>query len=274
MPIEEFSDDEDNIGPIKAQSGSILLMETVEPRRESKEYISPREEFLRSFEYLKLPKEEYSKLLLMKETELLNNLNMHINNYNPDAHEPDVMYFAYRDSSLISFSAQSEKGVGSKLILRNMTGRFAWNFIFLHSVHPDCIKPGAKGFEKIVKQKLKVKTLDPFEENKPENKKAEEQQLLKKKSLSEEEARKDIFKELADKIKELIPDLKEWTVLDGTLKVKKTMRVNVEIFEERYEKAKEFEEKRFKTNLNNLSSEVIRYSLLLHKLRFQGSKIL
>ena len=67
-------------------------------------------------------------MIAKNEQELMDCINMHINNYSSDNPDSRTLFFSFRDTALLSFVDSQAKTVGGRVIMRNMTGRYAWEF--------------------------------------------------------------------------------------------------------------------------------------------------
>ena len=183
--------------------------------QDSNEARSKREDLLSMFGYLKLSKEEVRKMLYMKENEIINSLNSHIEHFSSEVQPEDVRYFTYKDTTILSAVSSASKTIGGRILFRNVTGRFAWEFSYIQALSPQSIEPGKKTFDDINQKTLTIDSASLFDEEFLQKQKNLKDKLsshspqLKIEINPDGTEHKDVFKELFEYIREYVNDYVE-----------------------------------------------------------------
>jgi len=174
--------------------------------QDSNEVRSKRENLLSIFGYLKLPKEELLKMLYMRENELIDSLNSHIENFSSEVQPKDVRYFTFKDTTLLSAVSSASKTIGGRILFRNVTGRFAWQFSYIQALSSKSIESGKMTFDDINQKTLTIDSTSLFEDEKTLKQKTSQEKQLKIEINPEFNNPKDVFKELFEYIKDHVSD--------------------------------------------------------------------
>ena len=87
-----------------------------------------QEKFINTFKFITTT-ELQLKLLKSKDNEFIDVLNMMINNYNPEYHDKNSIYLSLFENSILSvIETAKDKNMATRLIMRNLSGKFAWEF--------------------------------------------------------------------------------------------------------------------------------------------------
>lgn len=172
----------------------------------------PKEEFLIAmFNYLSLSKEDVTRALHMREKELIDYLNAQINSFNSENQHPDAKYFTYKDTTFVSYISPSSRTIGGRVLFRNITGRFAWEFSYIRALSQNSIEKGPKRFGEINQEALVLPSISLFKDTLEEQKTAKEilnsQRQIELKVEGED--CKDVFKQLFEYIKEHVSGFEE-----------------------------------------------------------------
>ena len=87
-----------------------------------------QEKFINTFKFITTT-ESQLKLLKSKGNEFIDVLNMMINNYSPENPDKNTIHLSLFDNSILSIiETPKDKNIATRLIMRNLSGRFAWEF--------------------------------------------------------------------------------------------------------------------------------------------------
>lgn len=185
--------------------------ENLEPSpKEHIEEMARREEFLSMFKYLWFSKEDEKQLIQMKENELVGQLNLLINSFSPKTHPKDLLYYGYKDQTLISLVGPSSKSIGGRFLFRNITGRFAWEFSYIQCLQANAAEKTATYFGDLSESTLDLDYPNIFYEDTAAKVKMPS---LKgdgspRRSIVEKEHR-DVFRELFEYIRDHVSEYEE-----------------------------------------------------------------
>lgn len=177
--------------------------------KEGKRFESKQEEFLFMFRYLWISYEEVKQLLVMKEKELIDSLNTQINNFTPERQVKNSMFFSYKDNTLISLVTPTSRTQGGRVIFRNTSGRYAWEFSQIHCIKGSALDKTIKGFDELNESFVAFDTPNLFQEDASKRVVSIKGAMLPKRAMSEKFEQRDPFKELFQYIKEYVTDYEE-----------------------------------------------------------------
>jgi hypothetical protein len=210
------------IGETRVESnGSVKLDEMLEiqrPRAENVNFLKNEEEtqelrLNRHFKYLALSHEEITKILNDQTSQdLCNFLNTQIANFVPNCQMGDVLNLAYRDHSIFTYTGPVGKVNSVRMITRNMTGRFAWEFRRIISFNKNITLEGGKKISDILESNMRLKQSRPSHEKMG----TEYPEVLD----LDEVAGNDIFEKISERVKEYTDDFKEFD-FSSMLKIKR-----------------------------------------------------
>lgn len=166
-------------------------------------------EFLSIFRYLWIPNEDIKQLLLLKEKELVDNLNTRINNFMPESQANNVRFFDYKGDTLISLVAPSSRTLGARMIFRNITGRFAWEFSHIACLKASAMEKATKSFEELNESVVTFECPNVYDEEDSKKAISIKVDMLPKKTISDKLEQKDPFRELLAYVKENIQEYEE-----------------------------------------------------------------
>lgn len=170
------------------------------------------------FDYLQFPEAFSKKLILFKETELIDYINMLISKFSSEAQDPNMIYFSYKDNTVISHVGQGSRDSASRIIYRNQTGKFAWEFGYIKALNPSVIYGGKKTVDSILHNRMKVKIKDFFEKERFEKKDGSNES-------DDFERRLDLLSVFYENIKVIIPEMKFASDLEKPDEDSKTRRI-------------------------------------------------
>jgi len=181
--------------------------------------LDKRQNLLSLFSFLPISQEERQRMLHFRDKEIIDNLNSLLNSYNTETQHNDVLYFTFKENTLISAAGASSKSIGGRVLFRNMTGRFAWEFSYIQALGTKAIENDPKTFEDINQKTFTVSSASLFAAPAPQ---AEDNQALKE-AIEEKEgglrvdvnsdannaSHRDVFNELFEYIKSHVNDYVE-----------------------------------------------------------------
>jgi len=171
---------------------------------------SKQEEFLFMFRYLWISYEEVKNLLVMREKELIDSLNTQINNFTPERQAKNVLYFGSKDNTLISLVSPTSRTQGGRLIFRNTSGRYAWEFSQIHCIKASALEKPIKSFEELNESTIKFDCPNLFQEDASKRGVSiKAGAMLPKRAMSEKFEQRDPFKELFQYVKQHISEYEE-----------------------------------------------------------------
>lgn len=182
--------------------------------------LGKRQNLLSLFSFLPISQEERQRMLHFKDKEIIDNLNSLLNSYNTETQHNDVLYFTFKENTLISAAGASSKSIGGRVLFRNMTGRFAWEFSYIQALGTKSIEDGPKTFEDINQKTFTVSSASlfaapvPSEENPKEasEEKGEKNEIGLHVDVNPDVSNachRDIFNELFEYIKSHVNDYAE-----------------------------------------------------------------
>ena len=182
--------------------------------QDSNESKRKRDRLISLFDYLPFPKDELKKMLhvmSVRERDIIDYLNYQINSLSSETQHGDVRYLTFRDTTFISAASSSSRTTGGRVLFRNMTGKFAWEFSYLQALDQRALERHPKTFDDINKKTLTVKGVNLFQENVQERPSATDALNLQLRSDLDQEVstQRDVFKELYDYIKQHVTDFVE-----------------------------------------------------------------
>lgn len=198
--------------------------------QDSNESKQKRDRLVSLFDYLPFPKDELKKMLhamSVRERDIIDYLNSQINGINSETQHGEVRYLTFRDTTFISAASSSSRTTGGRILFRNMTGKFAWEFSYLQALDQKALEPKPKMFDDINKKTLTVKCLNLFQENVQVKPSAVDTLNLQLREAQDKEAptQKDVFKELYEYIKQHVTDFVEFN-LETLAEVKRDLSLS------------------------------------------------
>ena len=167
------------------------------------------------FDYIPASKDEILRMLHMREKDVIDTLNGKINSFNSEAQHKDIRYFTFKDNALISAMNNPLQTTGTKILFRNMTGKFTWELSYIQALNRASFESRTTAFSEISENTLKIPfgTLLPeLTSRKPSNENEPPSPLLtftRKESHEEALFQKDLFNESFNYIKEHVTDFIE-----------------------------------------------------------------
>lgn len=184
--------------------------------QDSNESKRKRDRLISLFDYLPFNKDDLKRLLQtmsIRERDIIDYLNSQINSLSSETQHSDVRYLTFRDNTFISAASSSSRTTGGRVLFRNMTGKFAWEFSYLQALDQKALERHPKTFDDINKKTLTVKCLNLFQEkeNVQERPSATDALNLQLRGDLDQEVQtqRDVFKELYDYIKQHVTDFVE-----------------------------------------------------------------
>jgi len=187
-----------------------------------------RTRLLDPFQYLPFQKDEMMQLLIMRERELIDYINMQIRRYTPDKLPEGVMYLCYQDSALLVNVGESSRTIGGRILMRNITGRFGWEFSYLSTLNSNVHQRGPKRFDELPYNQLTIIPYSPYEEDMlvPSRKGSSKKNTSIPKTFPTDIGGKDILKEWTEFLVQLIPTFKQFEPEDDSWENKKRTMVS------------------------------------------------